>query len=776
MKSPIKVGPASTYGCPKCKKACFSTIEEALACCSDPESPARVSASSPCPKAPSETGVQNRPSLSASPLMSEPSYGCFVCKRSGWPTVEAALACCRSKPESEGATSANEPTKSEEPTQSEEPTTGKKATLSEPSSNAHVKAGYCCPTCHTGGWATAIEAIDCCRKTASSKCEEVPVKPDSEHDDISSTTASSSAEGPSSSERAGSSEFCPTQDAAGHGEDEVEKLRPSATPEPAVVQVGYRCPTCSKGGWQSAAEAVSCCNGQGPSITATDSEEAKAPTYCCPRCNMGGWPTAVEALDCCKPKTEVAAAVPGQSATVDATDGPASEPTSTLGYQCPTCSKGGWNTVEEAMGCCPKKRRASSETQNVPAAPTHFEETPGDIEAREERRKNRPAAAGYKCPVCGQGQLENLEEAMAHCDFTIPKAQSRSRVISEYKCPGCGESADSLESALKHCNSELASLAAEVLAQQSKETVVNTEWVELDDDDPLISPKHSQRATASEHQRLEVLPPAGDVVACDDAGRPVITRVVDSETGVAQTLVKNDSVERAFGEKTVLSLLDSPGAASDKWLRSMAKVELHGLCHEVKQRIADQSTAYHAKVRELEAVVTQLNLAFFGITEETSLRELEILYRSLAKKLHPDKNGGTPEAKDRFQQMKERFVALRKSMLKQVSVEGEVVEEVPMEHLGFGGCIEDRPAQEKDEQKPDQDRDTCNDVPSDEIKEGQNYEDQLAFDSNDSESMHEALAKMVSQLQNIRSKGKTVDQELAAAAKQAACPPTVFGS
>merc|ERR1712136_274261 len=108
--------------------------------------------------------------------------------------------------------------------------------------------------------------------------------------------------------------------------------------------------------------------------------------------------------------------------------------------------------------------------------------------------------------------------------------------------------------------------------------------------------------------------------------------------------------ERAFGEKTVLSLLDSPGAASDKWLRSMAKVELHGLCHEVKQRIADQSTAYHAKVRELE-----------------------ILYRSLAKKLHPDKNGGTPEAKDRFQQMKERFVALRKSMLKKVSVEGEVV-------------------------------------------------------------------------------------------------------
>ena len=40
----------STFGCPKCKKACFSTIEEALACCSDPES-------SPRPKAPSKTGV-----------------------------------------------------------------------------------------------------------------------------------------------------------------------------------------------------------------------------------------------------------------------------------------------------------------------------------------------------------------------------------------------------------------------------------------------------------------------------------------------------------------------------------------------------------------------------------------------------------------------------------------------------------------------------------------------------------------------------------------------
>merc|ERR1712061_338345 len=51
--------------------------------------------------------------------------------------------------------------------------------------------------------------------------------------------------------------------------------------------------------------------------------------------------------------------------------------------------------------------------------------------------------------------------------------------------------------------------------------------------------------------------------------------------------------------------------------------------------------------------------AFFGLAEDCSEKELDNAYRKFARSMHPDKNGGTEEAKEKFQQMKERYGSLK---------------------------------------------------------------------------------------------------------------------
>merc|ERR1719188_2712542 len=51
---------------------------------------------------------------------------------------------------------------------------------------------------------------------------------------------------------------------------------------------------------------------------------------------------------------------------------------------------------------------------------------------------------------------------------------------------------------------------------------------------------------------------------------------------------------------------------------------------------------------------------FFGLSLEASDKDVDNAYRKKARQMHPDKNGGTDEAKKRFQEMKERYEELKK--------------------------------------------------------------------------------------------------------------------
>jgi len=155
--------------------------------------------------------------------------------------------------------------------------------------------------------------------------------------------------------------------------------------------------------------------------------------------------------------------------------------------------------------------------------------------------------------------------------------------------------------------------------------------------------------------------PPGEVIAYDEQGKPAIVRQVNAETGIARTIVRGqEGSQRVFGENTIAALTNSGVEEAAKWCGSLSKLELRGLVHEVGQRLLEASRAYHSKVEQLDRLDEIFNYCFFGLNADTDDKALDNAYRRMAKKMHPDKNGGTEAAKLKFQQMKERYESLKK--------------------------------------------------------------------------------------------------------------------
>lgn len=152
----------------------------------------------------------------------------------------------------------------------------------------------------------------------------------------------------------------------------------------------------------------------------------------------------------------------------------------------------------------------------------------------------------------------------------------------------------------------------------------------------------------------------GEPIAFDEQGRPIILRSVDAESGQTRHLVCNeDGTWHTFGERTVDSLMKSGQDDARSWLEALSHRDLRGLVHELGQRLLRNSQLYQKQQGILEGLSDKASYSFFGLTPQCSERELDNAYRRLAKRMHPDKNGGTELAKKRFQHMKERYEALK---------------------------------------------------------------------------------------------------------------------
>merc|ERR1712039_31153 len=96
------------------------------------------------------------------------------------------------------------------------------------------------------------------------------------------------------------------------------------------------------------------------------------------------------------------------------------------------------------------------------------------------------------------------------------------------------------------------------------------------------------------------------------------------------------------------------------WCQELTDRELRALVHEVGQRLVTSSRVYEFQRSKLEKMANDSDYRYFGLTQDAEDKELDAAYRKKAKKMHPDKNGGTEEAKEAFQEMKGKYERLKK--------------------------------------------------------------------------------------------------------------------
>mmetsp|Transcript_79938 Transcript_79938/g.147095 ORF Transcript_79938/g.147095 Transcript_79938/m.147095 type:complete len:590 (-) Transcript_79938:147-1916(-) len=226
----------------------------------------------------------------------------------------------------------------------------------------------------------------------------------------------------------------------------------------------------------------------------------------------------------------------------------------------------------------------------------------------------------------------------------------------------------------------------------------------------------SQQATLS-FRLLNQMSTSG---SCSIQRAPSMKRIVNAKTGDAQTIVVDENGRTStFTQETVSSVMtgafraarvlpDSPRLASAslkeqritrdekgciraiddesigeffddalmrKWIASLPKCHLKGFDQELRFRLSDIWTEYSKMKAEHEDYLENADYIFFGLDKTSTLKDLERAYRKLAKLMHPDKNGGSDEAKAKFQDLKERYEKLKQKMKNRGCKEVEEKEE-----------------------------------------------------------------------------------------------------
>lgn len=220
----------------------------------------------------------------------------------------------------------------------------------------------------------------------------------------------------------------------------------------------------------------------------------------------------------------------------------------------------------------------------------------------------------------------------------------------------------------------------------------------------------------------------------DQHGQPLILRQLFAESGVTQTIVWNDDGSHwAFGERTVTSLLDNNVDQTNAWVASLSDRQLHGLVHELARRFVEGSQRRKQRQVDDETQRVSSSYDFFGLREEATDKELDNAYRRLARAMHPDKNGGTDEAKEAFQAMKERY---------------ELLKEHRAGGLGRGG--------------PGGEDDGRADGESEASGQAQQQQQQptcISYDPSDRQSLHQAASEFVRQLHVLQQDTSCMHQQ-----------------
>lgn len=208
------------------------------------------------------------------------------------------------------------------------------------------------------------------------------------------------------------------------------------------------------------------------------------------------------------------------------------------------------------------------------------------------------------------------------------------RRVFKHLCPSCGQSFGSDDEVKNHWLSDH--------LPKAKQNETNSAATSASLGNEPAS--NSERTTAS-------------LVEADEDGKPVIVRQGD------RTVVTDaDGRQRAFGKETVTSLLAQDKDNLYRWMSDLSGRHLRGLVNEISERYFEMQDKLFKRREEVEQRSKRLGFAFFNLPETCSAKDLDNAYRRLARSMHPDKNGGTEMAKERFQGMRARYEELKEQL------------------------------------------------------------------------------------------------------------------
>jgi len=359
-----------------------------------------------------------------------------------------------------------------------------------------------------------------------------------------------------------------------------------------------------------------------PLVEGARAAGSPAKGYVCPDCGLTGLPDLASAsTHCYKPEQQVRRAY----------ENPNQDP----GYVCPICRTRGLASIQEAANHCQKATGSFNTSDPSPCTPS----------------TDPPTRIPWVEPGGGSGTTTASDSATASASASasFSAAASVSTSAGAAGAPTATTMSATASAAPPSASPMSACTSQVVGSPQGSPTVQGSPTEQL-----RAAPVASMSSTASSQVAK------GEAVAYSAQGVPTIVRQVDEESGQARTIVQNDDgSHKVFGANTVASLVGSSDDDARHWLGALRDRELHGLVHELGKRLVANSQEYAQCRSTLEAIAQRGHWDYFGLQQGASERELTHAYKKMAMRMHPDKNGGTDEAKRRFQQMKERYEALK---------------------------------------------------------------------------------------------------------------------
>jgi len=237
----------------------------------------------------------------------------------------------------------------------------------------------------------------------------------------------------------------------------------------------------------------------------------------------------------------------------------------------------------------------------------------------------------------------------------------------------------------------------------------------------------------------------------DNAGQPAegkIVRQTDPATGSGKTVVvKPDGEEVVFDEEVVTSFVQMPEKTRVDYRQNLCMLGLRGLCTEMGQRLVEETRLFNERKQDRNVVVKKKAFAFFGFDENAQKKEIQDAYKVQARLLHPDKNGGTEDAKAKFQRMKALYEILKAHYANEEEVEATAESGDPADL----DC-DQQPASQREPKEAYDDEEP--------VKKPNQPSKSLSYNPGNRNSMETALDSMCNELSHVRSKKAELEAEI----------------